>query len=350
MGINIKTHSYDISRNTTYGRSPIKYIVLHYTATNKATAYNELMYFATNPSAINASADYFVDDTSIWQYNTKLDTRYSWAVGDGIGSGAAFSTKCYNSNQVSIEMSCTQSGGKWYISDATYKNALELTKYLMAKYNVSADRVIRHHDVSGKLCPGVNGWIARFGSDATWKKFKAALTNTSSTTSTTNTTTSSKNTTNTKTQTTSTNNGTVKAGAYVTLSSNATYYDGKAIPSWVKAKTWIVNSINGDRVVIDKSVDGQHSIMSAVNKKYVSLITNTTTAKTTPKFTEYKVKITVGALNIRKGAGTNYSITGTITDRGVYTIVGEATGTGATKWLKLKSGAGYIASDYTKKV
>lgn len=34
MAINIKTHNYNITRNTTQGRTPITYIVLHYTATN----------------------------------------------------------------------------------------------------------------------------------------------------------------------------------------------------------------------------------------------------------------------------------------------------------------------------
>ncbi|MBR5604189.1 MAG: SH3 domain-containing protein, partial [Bacteroidales bacterium] len=78
--------------------------------------------------------------------------------------------------------------------------------------------------------------------------------------------------------------------------------------------------------------------------------TTTTTTQSTSTFTPYKVKVTTGVLNIRNGAGTNYGINGTIKDKGVYTIVDEATGNGATKWLKLKSGAGWIASDYTKKV
>lgn len=64
----------------------------------------------------------------------------------------------------------------------------------------------------------------------------------------------------------------------------------------------------------------------------------------------YLVRVAVSALNIRKGAGTNYPITGTIRDRGVYTIVEEADGAGARKWGKLKSGAGWIALDYTKKL
>ncbi len=64
----------------------------------------------------------------------------------------------------------------------------------------------------------------------------------------------------------------------------------------------------------------------------------------------YLVKITANNLNIRAGAGTNYKYTGSITDHGVYTIVEEADGQGATKWGKLKSGAGWISLDYAQKI
>jgi len=64
----------------------------------------------------------------------------------------------------------------------------------------------------------------------------------------------------------------------------------------------------------------------------------------------YLVKITANNLNIRAGAGTNYKYTGSITDHGVYTIVEEAGGQGATKWGRLKSGAGWISLDYTQKI
>ena len=73
-------------------------------------------------------------------------------------------------------------------------------------------------------------------------------------------------------------------------------------------------------------------------------------AAATPSFSSYKVRVTTDVLNIRKGAGTNYGTNGSIIDRGVYTIVAEASGTGANKWGKLKSGAGWISLDYTKKV
>ena len=67
-------------------------------------------------------------------------------------------------------------------------------------------------------------------------------------------------------------------------------------------------------------------------------------------FKSYKVKITADVLNIRKGAGTNYSKTGTIKKGEVYTIVAESNGKGAKKWGKLKSGAGWISLDYVKKI
>jgi hypothetical protein len=69
-----------------------------------------------------------------------------------------------------------------------------------------------------------------------------------------------------------------------------------------------------------------------------------------PAFQPYTVKVTADVLNIRKGPGTNYATNGAIRDHGVYTIVGEADGTGASKWGKLKSGAGYISLDYVKRV
>lgn len=64
----------------------------------------------------------------------------------------------------------------------------------------------------------------------------------------------------------------------------------------------------------------------------------------------YLVRITADVLNIRKGAGTNYAVAGTIKDKGIYTIIEEAEGNGATKWGRLKSKIGWISLDYTKKV
>lgn len=68
----------------------------------------------------------------------------------------------------------------------------------------------------------------------------------------------------------------------------------------------------------------------------------------------YKVRVSISDLNIRKGPGTNYGKTGRFTGKGVFTIVEEADGQGASKWGLLKAYAGkrngWIALDHTSKV
>lgn len=59
--------------------------------------------------------------------------------------------------------------------------------------------------------------------------------------------------------------------------------------------------------------------------------------------TNYKVKITADELNVRDGAGTKYKINTTVKKGEVFTIVEETKG-----WGKLKSGAGWIALNYTE--
>lgn len=72
---------------------------------------------------------------------------------------------------------------------------------------------------------------------------------------------------------------------------------------------------------------------------------------TSSTFISYKAKVTAGALNIRKGPGTNYGVAGVIKDKGVYTITAESSGRGSTKgWGKLKSGAGWISLDFVKRI
>lgn len=73
------------------------------------------------------------------------------------------------------------------------------------------------------------------------------------------------------------------------------------------------------------------------------------TAPETGKLTPYMVRVTATDLNIRSGPGNNYP-TKCYIKPGVYTIVEEATGRGATKWGKLKSGVGWISLNYAKRV
>lgn len=67
------------------------------------------------------------------------------------------------------------------------------------------------------------------------------------------------------------------------------------------------------------------------------------------KKVSYCVRVSIKNLNIRKGPGTNYEKVGKYTGIGVFTIVAEADGEGASKWGKLKSGVGWISLDFTKK-
>lgn len=83
-------------------------------------------------------------------------------------------------------------------------------------------------------------------------------------------------------------------------------------------------------------------IAAKVNAKLGSA--STTTGSTPPAETKpvstvpYKVRITATDLRIRKGPGTNTAIVQKSINPGIYTIVSEATGQGATLWGKLKSG------------
>lgn len=65
----------------------------------------------------------------------------------------------------------------------------------------------------------------------------------------------------------------------------------------------------------------------------------------------FRVKVSIDDLNIRKGPGTNYARTGKYTGKGVFTITEQSAGQGSDSgWGKLKSGAGWISLDFTKKV
>ena len=67
-------------------------------------------------------------------------------------------------------------------------------------------------------------------------------------------------------------------------------------------------------------------------------------------FTPYLVKVNTNSLNYRRGPGINFSTAGTVHLNQVYTIVEEANGPGASKWGRLKSGAGWISLDFVKKM
>lgn len=111
--------------------------------------------------------------------------------------------------------------------------------------------------------------------------------------------------------------------------------------TWADAKSQIgaYGDLNNAKAIADKNAD--YFVFDS-NGKVVYPAQSTA-------FKLYTVKVTADSLNIRKGPGTNFAVNGSITNKGVYTIIEEATGTGAKLWGKLKSGAGWISLDFTQK-
>ena len=181
-----------ITNTTIKSNRKIEFIVLHYTAgtsSKKGSAQAIATYFG-RPVA-KASADFIVDDAEIVQYNGNIENRYCWAVGGSkyrtLSNSLAgrYYNICKNANSISIEMCSNKKNTKslsandndWYLTEKTINNAVELTKYLMEKYNIKADHVITHNMVTGKLCP--QPWVKNEDALKGWKNFLSKLAGTS---------------------------------------------------------------------------------------------------------------------------------------------------------------------------
>lgn len=138
-----------------------RWIVIHNTAngtSREGTAYNNTVYFKDVNR--NASAHYFVDDgDTVWQCVRDTDT--AWHVGE-----AESRNGCYNTNSIGIEVCETADG--WF-TDKEVDTLRELVGSLMQLYGIPAERVCRHHDVTGKSCP----WY--YTDDERWAELKARI-------------------------------------------------------------------------------------------------------------------------------------------------------------------------------
>lgn len=56
-----------------------------------------------------------------------------------------------NRDTISIETCHPDESGKF--SDATYESLVRLTAWLCGEYDLDTDHIIRHYDVTGKICP-----------------------------------------------------------------------------------------------------------------------------------------------------------------------------------------------------
>lgn len=143
------------SDHMTRGRSrAIDRIVVHYTAT-LASARNNATYFARNEGQ-GASAHYFVDDVTPEIYQSVAEGDTAWHAGNW----------AMNCRAIGIEV---VSAGEDFSATEVEKLGW-LVKRLMAKYGIGASGVIRHYDVTGKLCP------APYVAASKWAALRAAIT------------------------------------------------------------------------------------------------------------------------------------------------------------------------------
>ena len=199
------------------------------------------------------------------------------------------------------------------------------TTYLMEVYGIPASRVIRHYDVTGKLCPGIKGWNLENGSDdKKWQTFKAQLS------------AEAEDNTPAPAPAPAPSGATTVNYAYkVTVSDlnirkgPGTNYDSAGYTG--KGVFTIVAEKGGWGKL--KSGAGWISL----NSKYGHKVSSGSTA---PAAAPSKLKwtVTISDLRIRKGPGTNYDWTGAYTGKGTFTIVEKKNG-----WGRLKSGAGWIS-------
>lgn len=143
----------------------LKGIIAHWTANTKkgADAHANRNYF--NGSAQYASAHYCVDDHEIVQCIPDNEVGYHVGaktyrpVGEQMMAGGSLSPNFFT---IGFEM-CVNSDGDW---KKTYQNSVELAAYLLRKYQLTTDKLYRHHDITGKDCPKM------MLTDQSWGQFK----------------------------------------------------------------------------------------------------------------------------------------------------------------------------------
>ena len=115
-------------------------IVVHYTANPGSTAQNNRDYFngLKDSHETEASSNFIVGlDGEI------IQCVPTWEI--------AYASNERNSDTVSIEVCHPDETGKF--TDETYRSLVQLTAWLCVKFDLTMDDVIRHYDVTGKICP-----------------------------------------------------------------------------------------------------------------------------------------------------------------------------------------------------
>lgn len=134
---------------------PVEYLVLHYVGAAGTAEQNAAYYGST--ANIGASAHYFVGHGGeIWQSVDEQDTAWH------CGAKSYRHSACRNGNAIGVELCCRRRGDLpagaaatqgWYFEPETVDAAVELCRDIVGRYGLSRERVLRHYDVTGKVCP-----------------------------------------------------------------------------------------------------------------------------------------------------------------------------------------------------
>ena len=115
-------------------------IVIHYTANPGSTAQQNRNYFnGLKDSHETSVSSHFV----VGLEGEIIQCVPTWEI--------AYASNERNHDTVSIECCHTDETGKF--NDETYKSVVQLTAFLCEKYGLTQENVIRHYDVTGKICP-----------------------------------------------------------------------------------------------------------------------------------------------------------------------------------------------------
>ena len=143
----------------------IKGIVIHYTSNDGDTDEGNGKYFHNN--AVGVSANYFVDSDSVTI--SVPDEYVAYHCGT---KGKYYHPFLRNQNTIGIELCDDIRDGKVDFNDKTINNAVILIRMLMKKYNIPIENVVRHYDITHKICPK-----PFVDDESRWLAFKKLITN-----------------------------------------------------------------------------------------------------------------------------------------------------------------------------
>lgn len=129
----------------------VKDIVIHYVGNPMSTAQENRDYF--NKKTTNVSSHFIIGLEGEVIQCVPLDEKSS-------------ASNERNADTISIEVCHEDETGKF--NEKTYASLIELTAWLCKAGNLGTDNIIRHYDITGKLCP-----LYFVENEEEWKEFKS---------------------------------------------------------------------------------------------------------------------------------------------------------------------------------